>query len=60
MDCHWERTVFFNEVMTASSIKDSVFSGFTYSLLKDSGWYGVDETKYEQFFAGRHMGCDWF
>ena len=43
LGAHWERMVLFNEVMTASTIKDSVFSGFTASLIADSGWYGFDK-----------------
>lgn len=57
---HFERAVFFNEVMTASTIKDQVFSGFGFSLLRDSGWYGVNEKFFEDFQAGKGMGCDWF
>jgi len=57
---HFERAIFFNEVMTASTIKDPVFSGFGFSLLADSGWYGVEEKYFEDFQAGKGMGCDWF
>ena len=46
--------------MTASTMKDSVFSGFSLSLLKDTGWYGVNEKKFEDLFVGKDMGCDWF
>lgn len=56
---HFERAVFFNEVMTASTIKDQVFSGFGFSLLSDSGWYGVNEKYFEDFNAGKGMGCGW-
>ena len=45
--------------MTASVIKDSVFSGFTCNLLKDSGWYGIDEIYFENLFVGKNMGCEW-
>jgi len=45
--------------MTASDIKDAVFSGFSFSVLKDSGWYGVEERHYENLFAGKGMGCSW-
>ena len=45
--------------MTASVIKDKVFSGFSFSLLKDSGWYGVEERHFEDLFAGKDMGCSW-
>lgn len=60
MGSHFERAALFNEIMTASDIKDAVFSGFTFNLLKDSGWYGIDERHFENFFAGQNMGCDWF
>jgi hypothetical protein len=59
MGAHFERAILFNEVMTASTIKDAVFSGFTFSLLKDTGWYGIDETHFENFYVGKNMGCDW-
>jgi len=36
---HWERTVLFNEAMTASDIHNPAYSKFTLSLLEDSGWY---------------------
>ena len=59
MGAHFERALLFNEVMTASTIKDAVFSGFTFNLLKDSGRYGIDEANYEAFYVGKNMGCDW-
>ncbi len=59
MGAHWERAALFNEVMTASTIKDSVFSGFTFNLLKDSGWYGINDVHFEDLFAGQGMGCNW-
>ena len=40
---HFERAIFFNEIMTASVTKNPVFSGFTVNLLIDSGWYKVNE-----------------
>ena len=59
MGAHWERVALFNEQMTASDIKDAVFSGFTFNLLKDSGWYDIEERHFEKFFAGKNMGCTW-
>lgn len=43
---HWERTLFYNDIMTASEIAgDQVWSGLNNALLKDSGWYTLlDET----------------
>ncbi len=57
---HFERTILFNEIMTASSIKDSVFSGFTNSLLLDSGWYKINGKYVENLEAGKLMGCGWY
>ena len=59
MGAHFERAVLFNEVMTASTIKDAVFSGFTFSLLKDCGWYGLNDSVFENLYVGKNMGCDW-
>jgi len=57
---HLERAVFFNEIMTASTVKDQIFSGFSLNLLKDSGWYGVNDQLVDSLSAGRNMGCDWY
>ncbi len=56
---NFERASFFNETMTASDIKNVVFSGFTFNLLKDSGWYGVEERYFENLSANKNMGCLW-
>jgi len=56
---HFERTFFINEVMTASVIKNQAFSGFGFNLLKDSGWYGIDDHYFETFTVGKDMGCEW-
>lgn len=57
---HFEKLVFFNEIMTATTVKDVVFSGFSFYLLKDSGWYGVNEKYIEELQAGKNMGCGWY
>jgi len=49
---HFERAFFFNENMTASSFNNLKFSGFSFKLLEDSGWYGIDEKYFEDFHAG--------
>ena len=46
--------------MNAGEMKDEVFSHFTFSLLKDSGWYGYDRYAIEHFNVGKNVGCDWF
>jgi leishmanolysin len=39
-NAHWERRIFFNEIMTGSDMSgDFIFSMFTFKLLEDSGWY---------------------
>ncbi len=57
---HFERTILFNEIMTASSIKDRVFSGFSLSLLLDTGWYKINGKFVEKLEAGKLMGCTWY
>ena len=56
---HWKRVDLFNEVITGSVIRNSVFSGFSFSLLRDRGWYGIDDINLKDFFAGKGMRCDW-
>ena len=46
--------------MTGSPIKDSVFSGFSFSLLLDSGWYKINPKYVENLEAGKLMGCNWY
>lgn len=43
-------------MMTSSSIRNGALSGFTLSLLKDSGWYAVDLTRAEPMFWGEGLG----
>jgi hypothetical protein len=38
---HFERAIFFNEIMNAGEMKDEIFSHFSFALLIDSGWYGI-------------------
>ena len=46
--------------MTSSSETfESPYSGFTWSVLKDSGWYGVDLNNLETFTPGQNQGCVW-
>ena len=40
---HWDRSVFQNELMTASDMNSRlIFSNLTMALLASTGWYGVD------------------
>ncbi len=56
---HFERLNYFNEVMTSSIMEFPIFSGFSAAILRDSGWYAVNETLVEQLVAGKNEGCDW-
>jgi len=50
---HFEITLYFNEVMTGNNkLPDSTFSAFTWSVLADSGWYGIDLKNADVFSAG--------
>lgn len=45
---HWERTMVYDELMTASRLGPSkTFSGLTFALLKDTGFYFVDDSNAE-------------
>ena len=39
---NFEKSYFFREIMTSFMEHPKIYSGFTWSLLSDSGWYGVD------------------
>ena len=55
---HWERSLLMNESMTASEIANTRVSGFTLSLMEDTGWYTVNY-KLEEFFTFKKgAGCD--
>jgi len=49
---HFEMTFYFNDVMTSAFFTEKVYSGFTWSVLADSGWYGIDLKNAEVFSAG--------
>jgi len=55
---HFERRIFFNEYMTASSIKDSRLSEFTLAILEGTGWYQVDYSYAEPMTYGKNRGCE--
>lgn len=40
---HWERTAMYDELMTGTALGSAkYFSGLTFALLKDMGWYTVE------------------
>ena len=50
---HFEMTLYFNEVMAGNNkLADYFYSGFTWSVLADSGWYGIDLKNADVFSAG--------
>jgi len=50
---HLEMTLYFKDVMTGNNkLLDKTFSAFTWSVLADSGWYGVDLKNADAFSAG--------
>ncbi|EGR30052.1 leishmanolysin family protein, putative [Ichthyophthirius multifiliis] len=57
---HWEQTAIADEYMNASlSLTQAYFSGFTTSLLRDTGFYAeINESMEEQMFYGKGKGCD--
>lgn len=54
---HWERNIMMNEIMTASGISSSRVSIFTLALMKDSGWYDVNQDFAEHFTHWKNVGC---
>ncbi len=55
---HFERRVFGDETMTASSMIDTSFSRLSLALLRDTGWYSVDFSKADIYKYGMNSGCD--
>ena len=51
---HWEQRAFRNDAMTASIVRDSAFTGITFALLKDSGWYDINEQDIQPQYWGRN------
>jgi leishmanolysin len=54
---HWERRLLWNEYMTGSSSRVSVFSNLTLALFHDSGWYRANFTHAELLPWGYRGGC---
>jgi len=58
---HWDRTVLYNELMTASEMDyRRAISVFSLALLEDSGWYQVNYGLTENYYWGLNEGCDFF
>lgn len=54
---HWEKSVFGNELMTASHAETLILSEFTLAILEDSGWYKVDYSFAGNMTWGKNKGC---
>ena len=49
----------YDEIMTGTELgAQKAFSGLTFALLKDMGWYGVDDTFNDTISYGHNRGCD--
>jgi len=47
--------------MTASEVPTGgIYSGFTFALFEDMGWYEVNKDLEEPIFWGKNKGCDFF
>ena len=58
---HWERTVAYDELMTASRLGPSKsFTGVTWAAFKDSNWYLVDDSSADNLGWGYKKGCNFF
>ena len=55
---HFERALFYDELMTASRMGASKsFSMNTFLMLKDTGWYEVDDRYSDKIAFGYKAGC---
>lgn len=58
---HWERSVFYDELMTATTLGTTkVLSGLTFSLLEDMGWYEVNGLWNDTLSFGQGKGCAFY
>ncbi|CAD8076722.1 unnamed protein product [Paramecium sonneborni] len=60
-ESHWERTLFYNEMMTGSDmISDFVLTDFTFQLLQDTGYYRITEYIPDILTWGEGKGCTFY
>ena len=55
---HWEKRIFFDEIMTGTKTGGSPISAVTLALFEATGWYEVDYSLAEENPWGRGEGCD--
>ena len=58
---HWERLSIYDELMTGTSLgAQKPFTALTFAILKDMGWYGVDDSFNDTTNYGYQKGCSFF
>ncbi|CAK4192489.1 unnamed protein product [Aphanomyces euteiches] len=55
---HWEKRLFHNEYMTATSSSNPVFSAITLAFFEDTGWYTANYSMAQTLSWGYLEGCD--
>jgi hypothetical protein len=55
---HWEKRLFNDELMTATTHYAPVISNLTLLFLQETGWYKVDLARAEPLLFGADGGCD--
>ena len=54
---HWEKRVFWDEMMTGTSSANPKMSRITLALMEDSGWYTAKMAGAQDFTYGKNLGC---
>ena len=55
---HWERLAMYDELMTGTALgPQKSFSALTFAMLKDMGWYEVDDSFNDTTNYGFNKGC---
>lgn len=55
---HWERLSIYDELMTGTKLgAQKPITALTFAILKDMGWYGVDDTFNDTTNYGYQKGC---
>jgi len=47
-----------NDLMTANTVPNPVFSDITMAFFEDTGWYEIDYDYAENFIFAKNEGCD--
>lgn len=57
---HWEKTFLPSEYMNPTVENPGIISGFTWSLLRATGWYLTKDMGHENYDWGAGAGCGYF